>query len=293
MIDLDLYKIFYTVAKCGSMSKAAEELFISQPAVSQAIKQLEKLLDTPLFTRTHRGMELSKQGGKLIFPYVEEGVKLLNSVEEKLSVLKENATGTLRIGASETIFQYFLSEKIVAYNKKYPQVKIELISDVSPKIIQLMKTDGCDIGFLNLPVADDPEINITKSISYLHDIFIASGEFKELKGKALGVEELASLPLLLMEENTVSRFSIDSYGKSHGVQFRPAVEVNSWGFMKKLVADGMGVGCIPREYALNKLADGTLFELNVCPAVPARSVGMALPADVNMTFALQSFINLF
>ena len=293
MIDLDLYRIFYTVARCGSLSKAAEELYVSQPAVSQSIKQLEKLLDTPLFNRLHHGMELSAQGGKIIFDDVEQAVKLLNSVEGKLSALKQNATGTLRVGASETIFQYVLSEKIVEYNKLFPHVKIELISDVSPKIIALMKSDLCDIGFLNLPSFADDGIEIMRSVRLLNDIFIAGKQFEFLRGTPLSVKELTKYPLLLMEEHTVSREAVNHFGISHGVQFRPAVEVNSWGFMKRLVADGMGIGCIPREYTMNKLSDGSLFEVDVRPSMPARSVGMALPKNVNMTFALQSFINLF
>ncbi len=293
MIDLDLYRVFYTVAKCGSLSRAAEELYVSQPAVSQSIKQLERLLDTPLFNRLHHGMELSAQGGKIIFDDVEHAVKLLDEVEEKLSALKQNATGTLRVGASETIFQYVLSEKIVEYNRLFPHVKIELISDVSPKIIALMKSDACDIGFLNLPISADEGIEIMRSVRLLNDIFIAGKRFEFLRGEQLSVKELMKYPLLLMEEKTVSREAVDHFGISHGVYFKPAVEVNSWGFMKRLVADGMGIGCIPKEYALNRLADGSLFEVNVSPSLPSRSVGMALPKNVNMTFALQSFINLF
>lgn len=293
MVDFDLYKLFYTVAKCGSLSKAANELFVSQPAASQSLRQLENLLDTTLFNRVHHGMELSAQGGQIIFDDVEKAVKLLYGVEEKLAALKQNATGTLRIGASETIFQYILSEKIVKYNELYPQVKIELISETSPKIIALMKKDECDIGFLNLPIADDEDVVIQKSVSFLNDIFIAGKRFLELKEKTLSVQDLQKYPLLLMEENTVSREAIDHYGISHGIKFKPAVEVNSWGFMKHLVMNGMGIGCIPREYSKNKLENGSLIELNVTPAMPARSVGLALPKNVNMTFALQSFINLF
>lgn len=293
MIDFDLYKLFYAVAKCGSLSKAAEEMYISQPAATQALQRLEKLLDTTLFIRQHHGMELSSQGGKIIFDDVEQAVKLLYGVEEKLAAIKQNATGTIRIGASETIFQYFLSEKIVEFNELYPQVKIELISEVSPKIIALMKKDECDIGFLNLPVQDDGEIVFQKSIQFLNDIFIAGERFAALKDREISVKELQKYPLLLMECNTVSREAVNHYGISHGVHFEPAVEVNSWGFMKRLVVNGMGIGCIPREYAQNKLADGSLFEVKVTPKMPVRSVGMALPKNVNMTFALQSFINLF
>ncbi len=293
MIDYDLYKLFYAVAKHGSLSKAAAELFISQPAASQSLRQLETQLDTVLFNRAHHGMELSAQGGKVIFDDVEQAVKLLNGVEEKLAALKQNATGTLRIGASETIFQYILAEKIVQYHERFPQVKIELISDVSPKIIALMKNDECDIGFLNLPIAGGDGIEVRESIAFLNDIFIAGERYSELKGETLGVKALQKYPLLLMEENTVAREAIDHYGISHGVKFKPAVEVNSWGFMKQLVVNGMGIGCIPREYAQNKISGGALFEVNVNPAMPTRSVGMALPQNVNMTFALQSFIGLF
>ena len=293
MIDFDLYKMFYAVAKHGSLSKAAEELYVSQPAASQSIKQLEKMLDTPLFNRLRHGMELSAQGGKIIFDDVEQAVKLLDGVEKKLVALKQDATGTLRIGASETIFQYFLAEKIVKYNKLYPQVKIELISDVSPKIIALMKSDECDIGFLNLPIADYDGISIRKSIQLLHDVFVAGERFSALKGVTLAVKDLEKYPLLLMEPRTVSRESVDRYGISHGAYFKPAVEVNSWEFMKRLVANGMGLGCLPREYALDELLGGTLFEIALSPEMPVRSVGMAVPENVNMTCALQSFINLF
>ena len=113
MVNIELYRVFYTVAKCGSLTKAADELFISQPAVSQAIKQLESQLGTSLFNRTHRGMELSVQGGKLIFKQVEEALALLDAAENKLIELKTTASGTIRVGATDSIFSYILAYKIV------------------------------------------------------------------------------------------------------------------------------------------------------------------------------------
>lgn len=292
MVNLELYRVFYTVARCGSLTKAAEELYISQPAVSQAVKQLENQLGTSLFNRMHKGMELSKQGGELIYADVERALQLLSGVEDKLSELKQSATGTLRIGASETIFQYILADKIVAYNKQYPQVKIDLISDVSPKIIELLKTDRCDVGFLNLPIEEDEGIRLSASVALLNDVFVAGEAFSELKGKELTVWDLQKYPLLMLEQNTVARAAIDHYAESLGVSLRPAVEVGSWDFMKRLVTDGMGIGCLPREYALRRLRDGELFELNVTPAMPSRSVGLALAKNANMPFSLRAFINL-
>lgn len=293
MVNLELYRVFYTVARCGSLTKAAEELYISQPAVSQAIKQLEHQLGTPLFNRMHKGMELSAQGGELIFGDVAKALQLLGNAEDKLTEITQSATGTLRIGASETIFQYILSEKIVEYHKLYPQVKIELISDVSPKIMEELKTDHCDVGFLNLPIDLEEGVRLTDTIHLLNDIFIAGGKFCELQGRELSIWDLQEYPLILMENETVARTMLNRFCESVGVKFRPMVEVDSWGFMKKLVTEGMGIGCIPREYTRHRLEDGSLVELNVQPPLPTRSVGMALPKNANMPFSLRAFIHLF
>ena len=249
-------------------------------------------LGTSLFNRLHKGMELSAQGGELVFPDVEKALRLLNDVEERLSELKNRATGTLRVGASETIFQYCLAERIVEYHALYPQVKLELITDTSPKTIEHLKHDRCDIGFLNLPIEDDDGIHLTDTVMMLTDIFIAGEAFSFLKGKKLSIRELQQYPLLLMEPNMISRESFDRFCRQLGIRLEPTVEVDSWGFMKRLVADGMGIGCIPREYTMNKLHDGVLFELDVEPALPLRSVGMALPRNSNPSFALKAFIDL-
>ena len=123
MVNLELYKVFYTVARCGSLTKAAQELYISQPAVSQSVKQLETQLGVPLFNRTHKGMELSAAGGKLIFKNVQDALVLLESAENSITELQTTVTGTIRIGATDSIFSHLLSDKIAKFSEKYPAVK--------------------------------------------------------------------------------------------------------------------------------------------------------------------------
>lgn len=293
MVNLDLYKVFYTVARCGSLTKAAEELYISQPAVSQAIKQLETQLGTPLFKRKHRGMELTAQGGEVIFGDVDKALTLLSGVEDKLAELRGSPAGTLRIGASEAIFQYILSDKIVEYHKQYPQVKIELIEDVTPRIVDCLKNDRCDVGFLNLPLTLDPEIELSASVTLLNDVFVAGEAFSQLKGKELSIWDLQNYPLILLDQSTVMRDFITRFGESLGVNLSPAIEVDGWGFMKQLVERGMGIGCLPRQYAERRLREGTLFELNVTPQLPPRSVGLAVMKNASLPFALRLFIKMF
>ncbi|MBQ7368564.1 MAG: LysR family transcriptional regulator [Clostridia bacterium] len=293
MVNLDLYRVFYTVAKSGSLTKAAEELYISQPAVSRSIKQLETQLGISLFTRTHRGMVLSAQGGKIIFNEVERALALLSEAQNRIEEMKNSATGIIRIGASDTIFEYFLADKIVAFHERFPAVKFELTADFTPDTVEKLKADKCDVAFVNLPISPDPELKLYGNCMRLHDTFVVGEKYKTLSQKVTPLSSLKELPLILMEQNTVARRSLDNFLSSLGVEIEPSIEVGSWELMKRLVAQGMGVGVIPREYAQKNFADGSLFELVTDSALPVRSVGMLLSKSAPVSYALHNFIEQF
>ena len=293
MVNLDLYRVFYTVAKSGSLTKAAEELYISQPAVSRSIKQLETQLGVSLFTRTHRGMTLSAQGGKVIFNEVERALSLLNEAENRIEEMKNSATGVIRIGASDTIFEYFLADKIVEFNERFPAVKFELTADFTPDTIEKLKADKCDVAFVNLPISPDPDLKLYGNCMRLNDVFVVGEKYKELAEKTVSLTEIKNYPLILMDQNTVARRSLDGFLSSLGVDLQPSIEVGSWDLMKRLVLRGMGVGVIPREYAASQLQSGSLFEIKTDPALPVRSVGMLLPKNAPVSYALHSFIEDF
>ncbi len=292
MVNLELYRVFYTVARCGSLTKAAEELFISQPAVSQAVKQLETQLGTTLFNRTHRGMELSAQGGKLIFKKVEEALNLLDGAENDLMELKTTATGVIRVGATDSIFSNILADKIAAFHERYPGVRFDLITGTTLDTVQQLKDNKCDVVFLNLPV-EDKDVTLSGSVSLLSDIFVASPRFSELRGSGVPVRRLQEYPLLMMERNTVARRAVDGYLATLGITLQPDIEVANWDLMLKLAEKGMGVGCVPREYCKAELESGELFEVDVTPSLPVRAVGFALPNNVPVPYALREFIALF
>ena len=292
MVNLELYRVFYTVAKCGSLTKAAEELFISQPAVSQAVKQLETQLGTTLFNRTHRGMELSVQGGKLIYGKVEEALTLLERAENTLIELKTSATGTIRVGATDSIFSNILADKIAEYHERYPAVKFDLLTGTTLDTVEQLKNNKCDIVFLNLPI-EDKDIILSGSVSLLSDIFVASPRYSELKGVTVPVKKLQEFPLLMMDTNTVARRAVDAYLATLGISLQPDIEVANWDLMLKLASKGMGVGCVPREYCKKELESGDLFEVDISPSLPVRGVGLALPKNVPVPFALREFISLF
>jgi DNA-binding transcriptional LysR family regulator len=290
MVNLELYRVFYTVARCGSLTKAAEELYISQPAVSQSIKQLENQLGVRLFNRTHKGMELSAQGGQMIFAEVEQALALLNAAENRVAEMKTSATGLIRIGASDTIFEYFLADKIVDFHEQFPNVKIELLADFTPDTIEKLKANHCDVAFVNLPIDVDEELMLQGNCMRLNDIFIVGEKYKDLaNGDALSLSDLTKYPLIMMDKHTVARRALVNFLGAHGVELQPSIEVGSWDLMKRLVLRGMGIGVIPREYA-GRLGEEGLYEVKTDPALPPRSVGMLLPKNANVSYALHSFL---
>ena len=292
MVNLELYKVFYTVAKYGSSTKAAEELFVSQPAVSQAIRQLETQLGVSLFNRTHNGMELSAQGGKLIFKQVEQALKLIEEAEGALLEQQTSATGTVKIGASDGMFSYLLVDKIIRFSEKYPAVRIELITGNTPETLAKLKEHKCDVAFVNLPI-EDKDVNFTNMVSHLTDVFVAGEKFANLKGQKVNLADLQQYPILMIESNTMARKALSEYTQKLGIHLNPDIEVKNWDLVLKFAAAGMGIGCVPKEYAQSLLDSGELFEVNVVPRLPVRGVGMVLPKNTPVQFALKEFIGLF
>ena len=292
MVNLELYRVFYTVAKCGSLTRAAEELYISQPAVSQAIKQLETQLGGQLFNRTHKGMELSETGGKQIFATVEKALKLFDEAEKKYSELKDTATGIVRICASDTVSTHFLLPYIKEYHEKYPNVNLILQNGTSNETIELLKNGKGDIGFVNLPI-DDSDINLSNTVMQLHDVFVCSEKFSELLGEVIDLKRLQDYPLLMLELSTATRQAIVGFAHSQGIHLHPEIELASLELMTELAKNGIGVACIPREFVKHELEEEkSLVEIKTNPSLPTRAIGLALPKNETPTFAVKEFIKL-
>ena len=291
MVNLELYKVFYAVARCGSLTKAAEELYISQPAVSQGIKQLECQLGGKLFNRTHRGMELTETGGKQMFTYVEQALKLLEEAEIKYAESKHTATGVLRICASDTVSTHFLLKHIKLYHEKYPNVKLIMQNCTSSETVDMIKNKRGDVGFVNLPI-DDKDVNLSNIVMHLHDTFVASNKFSELFDKTVDLRELQDYPLLMLELSTSTRKAIVSFAHSQGIHLHPEIELASLELMLELAKNGLGIACIPREFVEHELESGELKEIKTNPELPTRAVGLILPKDESLSYAVREFLDL-
>ncbi len=291
MVNLELFRVFYTVAKCGSLTKAADELYISQPAVSQSIKQLENQLGGKLFNRVSRGIELTENGGKQVFEYVEKAMQLLEKAENKFLDINKKAVGNLKISAPDNVITHVLMKPISVFHEKYQNVNISFINTTSKGTIEAVKNDKADVGFVNLPINDDT-VAITGYMGKLHDVFVASDKFSALKGKQIELSSLSSYPLITLEQNTSTMRNFTQFTKSLNVDLVADFELASLTLCVQMAKNGLGIACVSKEFVLEELARGELFEVDVTPSLPVRAIGVVLNKDKERTFALSEFLSI-
>ena len=292
MINLDLYRVFYTVAKCGSLTKASEELYISQPAVSQSIKNLESQLGGKLFNRVSRGMELSETGGRQIFEIVERAIKLLDSAESKFKESKNIATGVLRISAADTYVKHFLMRYIKKYHELYPNVVITFKDGTTKETLDRIKSHKADIGLVNLPINDE-DVLLTGQTGIIEDIFVASDKFAELFDSIIDLRDLPDYPIIMLDSTTSTNKEIMGFLEKHGITISPEFEAASVEVVIEMAKNGMGIACVPRRYVLEELAKKELYEIKVSPQLPTRATGVVLNKDAaSHSFALKEFVKI-
>ena len=290
MVKLEFYRVFYVVAKTGNLSKASKELFISQPAVSYGIKQLEEQLGGRLFVRTAKGMELTPEG-KMIYSYVSRAYDELCAAENKFSQMRALEEGTVHIGASDTVSKYFLLPRLENFRKSYPKVTIKITNRTTDEIVALLKSGKVDIGFINLNEGKKIQGMDLVSCADIGECFVARKG--EVFSHPLSVGELTSLPLIVLENKANTRRAVDNAIEENGGRLAPAFELCSVDLIADCVKAGLGVGCVTKEYFEKDIASGDLVEVPLAFPLPRRSISMATLAGMPPSFATKKLKEYF
>lgn len=286
---LDLYKVFRQVGKSNSFSRAAEELYMTQPAVSQAIMQLERELDTRLFNRIPKGVTLTDEG-KNLFHYIDSAIGLIESGEEKLQEYQNLSIGVLKIGVGDTISKYFLLSYLEKFHNMYPNIKYKIINGTTMELCALVKTGEIDIAVCNFPIIDNAlEIIPCKEIQ---DIFVVGDKYKELQSKELSFEEISKLPLIFLEDSSISRKYVESFMISKGIKINPEVELGSYDLLLEFTKINLGVACVVKEFAKEYLDKKLIYELKTEEEIPKRSIGICYLKKVPLSLASKKFVEI-
>lgn len=286
---LDLYKVFCQVGKSKSFSKAAKELYMTQPAVSQAIMQLEAELDIRLFNRTPRGVYLTNEGEHL-FEYVNSAINLINAGEEKILEFKDLTVGELKIGVGDTISKYFLLPYLEFFHNRYPNLKFKIINGMTLELCALIKSGEIDIAICNFPIDD----NSLESIPCgdVRDIFVCGEKYKDLATKEISLEEVVKYPLIFLEPNSNSRKYVEKYMLSKGIKISPEFELGSFDLLLEFAKINLGIACVTKEFSRDYLEKGLLYEVNVSEEIPSRSIGVCYLKSVPLSLASTKFVEI-
>ena len=276
-VKLELYRVFKEVAEVGNITAAAQALYISQSAVSQSIKQLERDLQTRLFARNSRGVSLTAEG-QMLYEYVRSAMGLLETGEEKLSQTRELQMGQLTIGASDTVTSQFLLPYLDEFHKEHPAIHIQIISGRSHKVLGLLRSGKVDIAFASTP-SDTSSLRIFPCFD-THSIFVAGAEYPCHKEHVYTLEEIAAFPLILLERKASSRLYLERFFLQNGLKLSLLVD---------LAAIGFGVAGVTEEFVQKELESGRLWKLKTTFEIPKRSVDMCLLSDVPQSAAAERF----
>ena len=257
--NLELYKVFYYVAKNKSITQAANELMVSQPAVSKSIKVLEQDLNTQLFNRNKDGVSLNN-AGELLFNKIKEAMELIISAEEDIDSLNNMEQGTINIGAGNTIMQRYLMPYIKEFHDLYPNINVIVHTVVTEELIKRAQLGLVDIVFTHLPNNIPDNYDVIK-LKKLHDILVVNKDSKYI-GKTINKKDLTNLPLVLLPYKASNRKNFNKFCAKNNIIINPLMEIGNDLIIEDCALNGLGVGLVVKEYVQSALDSKDLYELN-------------------------------
>lgn len=285
--NLDLYRIFNIVSRNKSFSKAAQELYMTQSAVSQAIMKLENELKIQLFYRTSKGIVLTSEG-KLLYEYINSALGMINVAEEKILEINKLNTGQLRIAVGDTISRYFLLPYLEDFHARYPGIKLNILNGTTSEICDFIKSGKADVGICNLPIEDE-NIQIIPC-KEVQDIFVCGEKFKKIAEKPVSLEFLMKMPLIFLERKSNSRIYVENFFKKRGFQISPAFELGSHDLVLDFTRINLGISCVVKEFSSAYLESGELHEIKLEEEIPKRSIGICYLKNVPLSRAAGKFV---
>lgn len=288
-INYELYKVFYYVATTLSFSEASKQLYISQSAVSQAIKALERRLEQPLFIRSTKRVQLTPEG-EILLRHVEPAMSLIKRGE---SQLMENASlgSQIRIGASDTICRYFLIPYLEKFHSEFPNVHIKVTNQTSPKCIELLENGQVDLILINYPNSHLGKPYTLKKIAKFQDRFIANNSFQELQGEKVSFQTLLNYPLLMLEKNSTTSEFLHNLFQQHQLDLIPEIELSSNDLLIDLARIGLGIAFVPDYCFPNGSND--MFFIETEDELPERNLAIVYNDQIPLSKVTLEFLNYF
>lgn len=288
-INYELYKVFYHVASTLSFSEASKQLFISQSAVSQSIKVLEKKLNQTLFIRSTKRVQLTPQG-EILLKHIEPAMNLIRQGENQLLDSNSLNGGQLRIGASDTICRYYLLPFLNAFHKRYPNIHIKVTNRTSIECAKLLDNGQVDFILTNYPnsgLGGNQNVSVLREFS---DIFVANETYFPMKDREVTLHELQTLPILMLDRKSTTSEFLHNMFQKHQLDLVPEIELSSNDLLIDLARIGLGIAFVP-DFCLPS-DEKELYALTLTEALPTRQLVVVHNETMPLTQASREFIEL-
>ena len=289
-VSLDYYRIFYYVGKTGSITAAANALFLTQPTISHAIQNLEKELGCTLFLRTKKGVLMTPEA-KNLYSHISIACEQIRIGEEQLHAALQLSEGSVSIGATETVLHFYLIPWLKKYHSLYPNIKLKISNSNTPATLQALKQGILDFAVLVMngenDYAADYEKNHKKDsgktfqitrLEDFSDIFVGGTEYAFLAEQTrnakqpVSLSQLTQYPLVCLEKNTCTRTFLDQILNEHQVQWSPDIELATTALIMPMVTQNFGIGFIPEYFAQAAIEQQTAFSLPIVEEIPPRHI---------------------
>ncbi len=287
-INLEYYRIFYYVSRHRSITLAAEALSLSQPAVSQAVKNLENALGSRLFVRTSKGVRLTTEG-EVLYSYIKRGYETILLGEKKYKEMLDLESGEIRIGASDMTLQFYLLSYLEEFHEAYPKIKVTVTNAPTPETLRHLQDGKIDFGVVSTPVNTKANLSVIP-VRKIHDVFVAGRKFHALQGKKLSYKELEHLPVMCLEGSTSTKTYVEEFLKQYDVQLKPEFELATSNMLIQFAVKSLGIASVVRDFAAEQLADGELFELEFESEIPQREFCIVYDEKIPRTKASEELL---
>lgn len=288
--NLNLYKIFYEVAKSKTITEASKKIFISQPAISKSLKKLEDSLGVILLYRTLNGIMLTPKGEELYY-YIEQAFNNLRLAEKKMNETKDLEKGTLCIGAPSNIVSMFLIEDILDFHKEFPNIDINIINRSSTEMLSLLDKNMIDIVIDTSSPKDNLECFKVKKLMNLSYCFVSKKDkFNLKKTSKYNIRDLIEYPLILPTFNSSHRQNLNKIVENNNATFKNVISMETSEMIYNMVKKGLGIGYLLYDTVKDDIDLGSLNLIKTIEKLPVVDLNLVYK-DKHLTEASLKFIN--
>lgn len=290
-ISFEQINSFYGVAKYKSFSRAAQELFRSQSAVSIQIANLEETLGQKLFNRTTKSIELT-HAGEILLRYVLQIKSLLSEAEKELNDLAEMERGRLIICTSDTTACYRIPHVLQEYRARYPKIEIIVRNATSLKTIAQVNDGEVDLGIATLAYLKQGLEMIP--LFSRSDVVICHPDHPVAPRKEISMKDLEQYPFILLDQNCSSRRILDEVCERAKVNLSIEMELSSIEVVKSFVAINAGISIVPEVAIIEEVRTGRLMSIRIRDFIKSgqSSMGVIYRKDRYLSKAAQNFLKM-